>query len=368
MYELDRKRQETMASIKRYTTNANYNIYSMDVLYDYSLENVINKGFTDDDTLKKAIFEDALNSSENMDLFWPGFVCTAFRISADQNQQIRMGSNYDFKDNTSAMLVHCPATKSRCGSVAFAALSHIGINANPETNLQCLVAPYICLDGINDRGVSIAVLTLDSEPVHQNIAGKKNLSTTLAIRYVLDNAISAMDAVKRLEKYNMIASGRRDYHYFIMDASGDTHIVEYDCDDSDRKLVDIRLSGTRPEAEVTTNFFISHTAAALGVNPPWKYGHGQDRYVKAERILTAWYRDQNKKNVDGKAWEILKETAQQPEEGSVTSNTQWSIVYNNTAAKSTSPKENTLEFAFRRNFGDVWTYNLTTNLFRRKSY
>ena len=42
MYELDRKRQETMASIKRYTTNANYNIYSMDVLYDYSLENVIN--------------------------------------------------------------------------------------------------------------------------------------------------------------------------------------------------------------------------------------------------------------------------------------------------------------------------------------
>jgi len=35
-----------------------------------------------------------------------------------------------------------------------------------KKKLATLTAPFICLDGMNEKGVSIAVLTLDSEPVH----------------------------------------------------------------------------------------------------------------------------------------------------------------------------------------------------------
>ena len=96
------------------------------------------------------------------------------------------GAHYDFKNDTSAMLVYCTPTDGY-KSVAFAALDNISANAPEESmkkRLATLTAPFICLDGMNEKGVSIAVLTLDSEPVHQD-TGKPVITTTLAIRLVL---------------------------------------------------------------------------------------------------------------------------------------------------------------------------------------
>ena len=61
--------------------------------------------------------------------------------------------------------------------VATAALDNVSANAPDESTkmkLASLTAPYICLDGLNEKGVSIAVLTLDSDPVHQS-TGKYDL-------------------------------------------------------------------------------------------------------------------------------------------------------------------------------------------------
>ena len=98
----------------------------------------------------------------------------------------------DFKRDTSAMLVYC-APKNGYKSVALTALDNISANepdANLKKKLACLTAPFICLDGMNEKGVSIAVLTLDSEPVNQS-TGKQKIFTTLAIRLVLDRVQSA---------------------------------------------------------------------------------------------------------------------------------------------------------------------------------
>ena len=357
MYELDRKRQETMASIKRYTTNVNYNIYSMDVLYDYNLDAVMSSGFQCENQLREAIFKDALGTTKsNAELKLSTFGCTAFKIGAKGQNQIRMGRNYDFKDDTSVMLVHCPCITDggkvrRYASVGFAALSNISLNNDVEKKEECLGAPYICLDGINENGVAIAVLTLDGTPVHETVPGRKQLSTTLAIRLVLDQAVSAPDALARLTQYNMVAFGEKDYHFYITDKNGFAYVLEYTYDDAKHCR-----SRAIQATDAVTNFFISYKDMALGVNPPWRYGHGQDRYVKAKRALSTW----NGNDINGTAWNILKETSQLPESGTLTSNTQWSIVYNNTAR--------TAEFAFRRNFGDVWMYNLTANSFGRKPY
>ena len=87
--------------------------------------------------------------------------------------------------------------------VATAALDNVSANAPDESTkmkLASLTAPYICLDGLNEKGVSIAVLTLDSDPVHQN-TGKPAIATTLAIRLVLDRAASTEEAVELLRGY-----------------------------------------------------------------------------------------------------------------------------------------------------------------------
>ena len=97
-----------------------------------------------------------------VNLKMPNFGCSAFTMKNPDS--VMMGRNYDFKNDTSSMLVYC-SPKDGYRSVAFAALDNVGAN-NPElsdeTRLATLLSPFISLDGINEKGVSIAVLTLDS--------------------------------------------------------------------------------------------------------------------------------------------------------------------------------------------------------------
>ena len=142
----------------------------------------------------------------------PNYGCSAFSI-ADSDQEILMGRNYDFKIDTSSLLVHC-TPKNGYESVAFAALSNISANqpdASLSKKIAVLTAPFICLDGMNEKGVSIAVLTLDSEPTVQQ-TGKQTIFTTLAIRLVLDRAATTQEAVDLLNSYDMFATSGRDYH------------------------------------------------------------------------------------------------------------------------------------------------------------
>ena len=125
-------------------------------------------------------------------------------------------------------------------------------------------------DGMNEKGVSIAVLTLDSDPVHQD-TGKPTISTTLAIRLVLDRAASTEEAVTLLKSYDMFASSGRDYHFYITDANGDGRVIEYDCNSNTRELVDTK-------SEAITNFFILYKDKVAPNQRNGIYGHGRERY------------------------------------------------------------------------------------------
>ena len=78
------------------------------------------------------------------------------------------------------------------------------------------------------------------------------------------------------------------------------------------------------------------------------YGHGKERYDKMEAIF-----DYEEVYTSDVAWEALKAASQEPSEEEVTSNTQWSIVYDDTNL--------TAEIALRRNWDDVIGYNLKDN-------
>ena len=179
-------RLRTVNSIEQITAYDDYNLYRMDVKYDYSIDDVINYGITDNQSMIDAILKETLPLLP-VRMKAPNYGCSAFAAVSDGN--ILMGRNYDFKRDTSAMLVYC-TPKDGYKSVALAALDNISAN-QPDISmakkLACLTAPFICLDGMNEKGVSIAVLTLDSEPVNQS-TGKQKIFTTLAIRLVLDRA------------------------------------------------------------------------------------------------------------------------------------------------------------------------------------
>ena len=334
-------RVKSVSSIHKLTDYGDgYDLYSMDIRYDYNLDRLISRGITDDQSMIDAILAESLPLLP-VHIKAPKFGCTAFTLT-DAGDDVHMGRNYDFKNDTSAMLVHC-TPKDGYSSVAFAALDNVSAN-QPEANLKkrlaTLTAPFICLDGMNEKGVSIAVLTLDSEPVHQD-TGKPTIATTLAIRLVLDRAATTQEAVDLLRGYDMFASSGRDYHFYITDASGDGRVVEYDCESSTRELVDTK-------SEAVTNFFILYRDKVEPNQRNGIYGHGRERYDAVMDVLA-----QNETYTVSTVWSALRAASQDPNPEEVTSNTQWSIDFNNTDC--------TADIVLRRNWEDVIHYSLLNN-------
>lgn len=334
-------RIKTMSSIQKITDYSDgYNLYRMNVDYDYQLDDIIKRGITDDQSMIDAILAEALPLLP-VKIKAPKFGCTAFTLT-DENGQTHMGRNYDFKRDTSAMLVYC-TPKNGYKSVAFAAMDNVSANV-PDENLKkklaSLTAPFICLDGMNEKGVSIAVLTLDSTPVHHD-TGKPTIATTLAIRLVLDRAATTQEAVDLLRGYDMFASSGRDYHFYITDASGDGRAVEYDCESPTRELVDTKI-------EAITNFYALYKEKVLPNQKNGIYGHGRERYNAVMEVLEA-----QSPYTDATVWDALKASSQDPNPVDITSNTQWSINFNNTAR--------TASIAIRRNWQDVTVYALDSN-------
>ena len=336
-------RLETIGTMEQLTDYADgYNLYRMDVKYDYSLDDIIGYDIQDDQTMIDAILKEALPLLP-VKIKAPNFGCTAFTL-IDTDGGVHMGRNYDFRKNTSAMLVYC-APKDGYRSLAFAALDNVSANVpdeNIKKKLASLTAPFICLDGMNEKGVSIAVLTLDSEPVRQN-TGKPVISTTLAIRLVLDRAATTEEAVELLRSYDMFASSGRDYHFYITDASGDGRVIEYDINGEPRELIDT-------PSEVVTNFFIRHVDQVLPNQKNGIYGHGRERYDAVLQVLETEKGNYTSDTV----WNAMKSAAQDPNPDSITSNTQWSISYNNTDLSA--------DIVIRRHWSDVTHCELETKV------
>jgi len=336
---LDEARKNTLATIEKVTDYEDLNIYKMTVLYDYNLDNLTPTEPVDTQGAMDLVFSEALPGID-IDYTAPKYGgCSVFTLE-DSDGTLRFGRNYDFKYDSSAMVVFCNP-KDGYSSVAHAALSHIYVNdvfESETSTMACLTAPFICLDGINEKGVGISVLTLDSEPVAQD-TGKPKLMTTVLIRLVLDKAASTEEAVKLLEKYDMYATSGRDYHFYITDITGDNRIVEFDCHSEEREMVVTKTN-------IATNFYIKYIDQTLPNQKNGIYGHVCERYDAIEQVFAA------NNNIGGNdiAWQALKAASQLPSETDVTSNTQWSIVYN--------LNELNYEIVLHRRWDEVYQFEL----------
>lgn len=333
-------RLSTVSSIEKVTSyDDGYDLYKMEIKYDYSIEDIIDYGIENNQDMFDAIIKEALPLLP-IKMESPSFACSAFNMTTTDGNSL-MGRNYDFKKNTSAMLVYC-SPKNHYKSVAFAALNNVNADAPTSSlskKLATLTAPFICLDGINEKGVSIAVLVVDSEPVFQQTE-KDTIFTTLAIRLVLDRAATTDEAIEILKGYDMFASSGKDYHFYINDASGNGKVVEWDCESETRELV-------ATSVDVVTNFYTIYADKVLPNQRNGIYGHGKERYDAIKEVLE----QQNGNYTYDTAWDALKASAQLPSETDITSNTQWSIVFDNTNL--------TAEIVVRRNWDDVNKYSIS---------
>lgn len=153
-------------------------------------------------------------------------------------------------------------------------------------------------------------------------------------------AATTAEAVELLQQYDMFATSGRDYHFYITDAAGDGCVIEYDCDDPARPMV------VTPSQQVT-NFFVKYKENVLPNQKNGIYGHGRERY---DAVLEVFDQQKDSPSNDT-VWAALKAASQEPNPESITSNTQWSIAYNNT--------DLTAEIIIRRHWADMTRYSLT---------
>lgn len=232
-------------------------------------------------------------------------------MTKNEKGEVIYGRNFDFLYAPSLQLYTEP--KNGYKSVSTVNLSFAGYSENflPDGSLfdkfLTLAAPFLPFDGMNEKGVAIALLAVpEAEPSYDS--NKITLNTTTAIRLVLDNASTVEEAVELLRNYNIYFSGDIECHYLIADASGHSIIVEsYDGE--------LQVVEAKTDYQIATNFI-----AYNGLN----IGEGFtefERYDMVEKELS----DNNGILNENDAISLLAKVGVQ--DGEV-DKLQWSVLYN----------------------------------------
>ena len=122
-----------------------------------------------------------------------------------------------------------------------------GFAANLMTDeMMTAAALYAPLDGMNEKGLCVSVnMIQDRATIHQD-TGKPDLTTTTAIRLMLDKAANVEEALDLLEQYDLHASMDYMIHFAMADSEGNCAAVEY----IDNKMIVI-------ETPILTNFYLA---------------------------------------------------------------------------------------------------------------
>ncbi len=206
-----------------------------------------------------------------------GFACSTFNAKNPNGDYI-MGRNFDYKAAPCLVCWTAPEKGYKSVSVVDTTFFIHGTKYFPmskaKSHLRSLAAPYTSMDGINEKGFSVAVLEIKSKATKQN-TGKKPIITTVAIRAALDKCATVEEGIKLFASYDMQDLLGINYHYQLADAQGNSAIIEY----VDNKMVVISQEKDK-ENLILTNFFLTPG----GDNHD---GRGYDRYEKIETTLKA---------------------------------------------------------------------------------
>ena len=158
-----------------------------------------------------------------------GFGCSTLAVSSPKGEEL-FGRNFDWQ-NCEALIVRSnPSESYRSISTVNMDFIRSGYGAGllelPD-EIRTLIALYAPLDGMNERGLAVSVnMIQDSDIINQDM-GKPDITTTTAIRLLLDKAADVEEALALLEKYDMHSSMGMMVHFALADKTGRSVVVEY---------------------------------------------------------------------------------------------------------------------------------------------
>jgi hypothetical protein len=260
----------------------------------------------------------------------PGFSlpsggCSCFSAFYLPDQAI-FGRNYDWTKNIPILLLFTHPANGYASASMVDISPGFGIKEpswdDPRDRQLLYLTPYIPLDGMNERGLTIALKKVPKAqaPVDPN---KTNIIFLAAIRLMLDKAQSVDEAISLLDAYNIIYLQQ---HFLIADAHGNSAMVEF---------VDgeIKVIRSKKPWQAGTNFVLSDN-----LESPRKMCR---RYDTIDRALEQTHGQISTE----KAMSLLKDVSQHD-----TGKTIYSMVYNLVSGE--------IDIAVDRNFDHLYHYDL----------
>lgn len=268
-----KRRNETLASLKQIDENVWTMVYKSSYRLDELLEKG-SKGIMDAvKHLQKSVAAPYLDANKDHG----GFACSTFNAETSEGDFI-LGRNFDYKAAPCLVCWTAPEKGYKSLSVVDMTFFLYGTKYMPfvksRKKLRAMGAPYTSMDGINEKGLSIAVLEIKSKATKQN-SGKTPIITTVAIRAALDKCKNVDEAIELFASYDMQDLLGINYHYQLADAEGVSAIIEY----VDNKMIVIRQNEKKKNL-ILTNYFLTEG----GDNHD---GRGYDRYETIEKELAA---------------------------------------------------------------------------------
>lgn len=202
------------------------NIYLLDYNNEYYLDEILESGCSSIAQLigfaTKKFNKDFIIGDQK------GSGCTTFDLHNPDGDHL-LARNFDFKEAPCFVVWTHPEGKYASLAVVDNNFMLYGKKHSlwKKDSSQVLLAPYCCVDGMNEEGLAIAVLQIRAAATKQTDKSKKDITTTLMIRAVLDTCKNVDEAIELISSYNMIDSLFTNYHYQIVDRSGRSVTVEY---------------------------------------------------------------------------------------------------------------------------------------------
>lgn len=298
---------------------------------DYKFAEFLESGGADTDMgVIKYISENLLSGADYLGFIGKNFGCSTLSVKNADGGYL-FGRNFDW-DKCNAMIVQTDPPDGYASiatvNTDFISMSGMSVSKMPD-NILALAGIYAPLDGMNEKGLCVSVnMISDSENTNQN-TDKPDITTTTAVRLLLDKAENTEKAIALLEQYDFHTSMGMTVHFAIADNSGKSVCVEYL---NDKMIV--------TETPIVTNFYFAEGD---------KNGIGTQQSHERYDILTTLLSENNTLDMNG-----MKDALDSVSKDNFNEfeSTEWSIVFNQQTGEA--------RYFHREDYTKCYKFNLET--------
>lgn len=210
-------------------------LYEMTYIGDYGLDDFIAQGGVRQDMDLRPFLQNFLSHGllpvEAPEPELPDFGCSTLCAPMAGTSAYLFGRNFDWAKKGNTIIIRT-VPKNGYASVSTSNLDFLNmpidlLTDDPMQRMSAIAAIYVALDGINEKGLMVADLFAGDHEKTCQERGNLAVTTTTAIRLLLDRAATTDEAIEMLASWDMHSSIDWAHHLAIADANGHSVVVEW---------------------------------------------------------------------------------------------------------------------------------------------